>query len=418
MQERADKTAAEGREWDNEQRIAKVTDAQTLLETQADIAQVVAEDTRKLKVQDDKREIVSTAITFSRTLPLDQGIRHIQDIMSNPDLEGYTSGLVTHLAKLKTERQFDSEKRTKKDEFYSLVSEQNIARATAKQVSEILGAKDSAGKDLFTSTGVDDFWKIYYTQKNAYATGERAEYKIGLDQTLDLALARTSNEHNLIILREKMEAARIKGTWTDTRDNVVYDFSTPEAKEKLKRDFGRELQIERILNNLLDRSMLPDEGRAGSDLMSAIVGLGATKNNIAPEDITDKQKYEWLSKYFQDMRPEMREEKLQEMFNGSDENTIDNMRLQLGISVRTPLPKDTTRVSAGLGEPPAGRPAPVSLSPGTKLQFLNRSWSVTGVKRGDENKEDPLITIKSDETPPKTMNIPLSVLKAQANVTT
>ena len=418
MQERADKTAAEGREFEKERDMSKVKDAITIMDRQADIATVVAKDARKLKVQDDKREIVSEAITFSRTLPLEQAIKHIEDLMSDPALEGYTSGLVTHVAKLKTERQFDSEKRTKKDEFYSLVSEQNIARATDEQVSKILGAKNSVGRDLFTSTGVDDFWKIYYTQKNAYKTGEQKEDKIGLGRTLDLALAKDANINTLKTLEEKIKAANAKGSWTDPRDNVVYDFSTPEAKDKLNREFERELKMETMINHLLDRSVMPSAEVAGADLMSSIIGLGAINSNVAPEDVTIDQQYAFLASFFQDLKPEMRETRLKEIFPNQDEDSLENIRQKLGISKRTPPVTGPVGVSAVPGEPPTGRPTPVSLSPGTKLQFLNRSWSVTGVKRGDENKQNPLITIKSDETPPETIHIPLSVLKAQANVVT
>lgn len=163
---------------------------------------------------------------------------------------------------------------------------------------------------------------------------------------------------------------------------------------------------------------MPSEEVAGADLMSSIIGLGAMNSNIAPEDVTIEQQYAFLASFFQDLKPEMRETRLKEIFPNQDEDSLENMRRKLGISKRTPPAKGPAGVQVVPGEPSVGRPAPVSLSPGTKLQFLNRSWSVTGVKRGDENKENPLITIKSDETPPETIHIPLSVLQAQANVVT
>ena len=56
----------------------------------------------------------------------------------------------------------------------------------------------------------------------------------------------------------------------------------------------------------------------------------------------------------------------------------------------------------------------VSLAPGTRLHFQNKAWSVVGVKPGDERKKNPTIVLQSDDDPPKTTKIPLSVLKTQA----
>jgi hypothetical protein len=436
MQERADKTAAEGREFEKERDMSKVTDALKIMDKQDALDSKRREEERLIQDKKDKRVDVQAALDTSATLPnVRDRIRFLERKKSDPNIIGYTSSIDSRIETLKSELSFDDNKKRNVNDFYKLIGPRNIGTTTIEDITKVLSKKDELSEVAFHSIEAqNDYIKTFHSRKDVNDKAVRAASKYGAAESLEIAQQYSLSHDRIRILNDKIE----DGQWTDPTSGQVIVYDESEVAD-FKLQLGRELQMAGQINYLIDQSMFSEEESTGANMLTSVLQSWAVRNNVAAEDITDAHKYDALRTYMANIIPERRYEVLKQLFPGADNQTLTIIMEKSNIP---PPPSQGSRSTAPLqiyspsfagvevphvAKTPAQekrsveakiRATDVSLPSGTRLHFQNKSWSVVGVKPGDEQKKNPTIVLKSDDDPPKTTKIPLSVLKTQARYLT
>ena len=437
MQERADKTAAEGREFERERDMSKVTDALTIMDKQDALDSKRREEERLIQDKKDKRVDVQAALDTSATLPnVRDRIRFLERKKSDPNIIGYTSSIDNRIETLKSEMSFSDNKSSNVNRFYELLSPKKIGRTNIEAVNEILSEIDPVSKVPYHSIEAKkDYIQTYHSRVDAHQTAERASRKYGVEESLEIVQQYAASDERRRILEQKIN----DGQYTDPVTGVVTEYDEAEIAE-LKLSLRRELQLSGSINWLIDQSMFSEEESTAGNMLTSVLQSWAVRNNVTAEDVTDAHKYAAVGEYLSNILPDKRYEVLKQMFPNADNQTLTTIMKKSNIPPPPPQARGSSAPAGGVSVGGAGATAvapgamtlqqqasraaakiqatDVSLPSGTRLHFQNKSWSVVGVKPGDEQKKNPTIVLKSDDDPPKTTKIPLSVLKTQARYLT
>ena len=429
MQERADKTAAEGREFERERDMSKVTDAIKIMDKQDSLDSKRREEERLIQDKKDKRVDVQAALDTSATLPnVRDRIRFLERKKSDPNIIGYTSSIDDRIVTLTSELSFEDNKKSNVNEFYQLIDPRKIGTTTIEDITKVLSKKDETSGVAFHSIEAqNDYIKTFHSRLDTYNSAKRSAEDFGVDQSLELSQA-----YQFYFDREsKLRKSITEGRHVDPETGAVTVYDESDMAD-LRLDYTRTVHMLNTVNYMIDQSMLSPVEKVGGNMLSSVLQSWAVRNDISANEITDEHKYIATGEYLSKVIPERRYEMVKQLFPNADNKTLSIILEKSNIP---PPPAQALGSSAPAGAVSVGGVPPpvvktpaqgarsraaqiqatdVSLAPGTRLHFQNKAWSVVGVKPGDERKKNPTIVLQSDDDPPKTTKIPLSVLKTQA----